>query len=113
MGTDTSVRHTVPPPTLADFRREILRLHGCAATFERFVTVSEAAGRARRVVAVFALDGHPAGLCYAWPELGTGIWGYSLVAVLQAEEVTGPEAAITHVAAAEHTSRERWLQEYA
>jgi len=103
----------VPPPTLADFRREILRLHGCAATFERFVTVPEAPGRARRVVAVFTLEGHPAARCYAWPELRTESWGYSFVAVLHGEEVAGPETAVTHVNACERTSRERWLQEYA
>jgi len=113
MERDARVRLAVPPPTLADFRREIRRLHGCAATFERFVTVPEAPGRPRRVVAIFALDGHPAGRCYAWPELRTGAWEFAFVAVLHGTETADPEAAVTHVEACDRDSRERWQQEYA
>ena len=96
---------------LAEFRREIRRLHGCSARFEQFATVPEAPGRARRVVAVFALDGHAAHRCYAWPEPGP--WGIKLVAVLHGADIRGPEDAVRHVAALERSTQERWAQEYA
>jgi hypothetical protein len=96
---------------LAEFRREIRRLHGCSARFERFVTIPEAPGRSRRVVAVFALDGHPAHRCYAWPE--PGLMGVTPVAVLQGADIRGPEDAVQHVATRERSSQERWAQEYA
>lgn len=93
-------------PALAEFRREIRRLHGCAARFERFVALPGA--HARRVVAVFLLDGHlSAHRCYAWQE------GNALVAVLSGIDIRGPEDAVQHVAAVERSSRERWAQEYA
>jgi len=98
-------------PALGEFKREILRLHGCASRFERFVAVPEAPGRARRVVAVFALDGHPALLCYAWTERFSG--QVTLLAVLRSLHVRGPEEAVQHVAALERSSGERWAQEYA
>jgi hypothetical protein len=98
-------------PVLAEFRREIRRLHGCAARFERLVVVPEAPGRARRVVAVFALEGHPALRCFAWAERqATGV---TLMAVLRSIDIRGPEEAVRHVAALERTSQERWAQEYA
>jgi hypothetical protein len=96
------------PPTLGDFKREIRRLHGCSADFERFVTIPEAPGRGRRVVAVFLLHGHPAKRCYMWPEPGE-----AFVAVLHGGGVQGPADAVEHVAAAERTLCDRWAQEYA
>jgi len=96
---------------LAEFGREIRRLHGCSSRFERFVTVPEAPGRARRVVAVFALDGHSARRCYAWPEPGP--MGMTLVAVLHDADIRGPEDAVQHVASLERSSQDRWAQEYA
>ena len=98
-------------PALVEFKREILRLHGCASHFERFVVVPEAPGRARRVVAVFTLDGHPALLCYAWAERFSG--GVTLLAVLRSLHVRGPEDAVRHVLALERSTQERWAQEYA
>ncbi|MFI5401922.1 MAG: hypothetical protein ACHQ1G_03220 [Planctomycetota bacterium] len=92
---------------LAEFRREIRRLHGCSARFERFHVVPEASGRARRAVAVFLLEGHPAHRCYVWYEESV------LVAVLHGMDVNGPEGAVNHVAAIERSSQERWAQEYA
>lgn len=106
-GTVTGREATV----LAECRREIRRLHGCSAEFERFVTVPEAPGRARRVVAVFLLHGHPARRCYAWPDRGEG--GTAFVAVLHGIDIRGPEDAVQHVSAIERASRERWAQEYA
>lgn len=93
--------------SLAEFRREIRRLHGCAARFERFVVVPEAPGRGRRAVAVFLLEGHPAHRCYVWHE------GNALVAVLHGIDVSGPEDAVSRVTAFERSSQERWAQEYA
>jgi hypothetical protein len=98
-------------PVLAECRREIRRLHGCAARFERFAIVPEAAGRARRVVAVFALEGHPAVQCFAWPEPRER--GVAVVAVLRSIDIRGPEDAVRHVAELERTSQARWAQEYA
>jgi hypothetical protein len=98
-------------PVLAECRREIRRLHGCAARFERFVVVPEGPGRARRVVAVFALEGHPALRCFAWPE--REVSGTSVVAVLRSIDIRGPEDAVRHVTALERSSQERWAQEYA
>ncbi len=92
-------------PTLAEFRREIRRLHGCSARFERFVVVPEAPGRGRRAVAVFLLDGHPAAhRCYVWPEAD------GLVAVLHGIDIRGPEDAVRHVAAVERSLEDRWTQ---
>jgi hypothetical protein len=99
------------PPTLSDLKREILRLHGCASEFERFVTLPEARGRSRRVIAVFQLKEHPARRCYAWLERSIG--GTDFVAVLHGVDVRGPEEALRHVAAVERASRDRWAQEYA
>ena len=96
---------------LAEFRREIRRLHGCSARFERFATVPEAPGRARRLVAVFALDDHAARRCYAWPEPGPR--GITLVAVLHGPDIRGPEDAVRHVTALERSTQDRWAQEYA
>ncbi len=98
-------------PVLGEFRREIRRLHGCSARFERFMSLPEAPGRGRRVVAVFLLDGHPARRCYAWPEQHAD--GVTLVAVLDGVDIRGPEDAVEHVTAVERSSRERWAQEYA
>jgi hypothetical protein len=96
-------------PILAECRKEIRRLHGCAARFERFVVVPEASGQARRVVAVFALEGHPAHQCFAWPErVGARV---TVVAVLRSIDIAEPEDAVRHVAALERSSRERWAQE--
>ena len=99
------------PPLLAEFRREIRRLHGCSARFERFVTVPEAPGCGRRVVAAFALEGHPARQCFAWPERKGG--GVTIVAVLRTLDIKGPEDAVRRVEALERSSQERWEQEYA
>jgi hypothetical protein len=98
-------------PTLADLKGEIRRLHGCASEFERFVKLPEAPGRARRVVAVFALKDHPARRCYAWFE--HSIAGSDCFAVLHGMEIRGPEDAVRHVAEVERSTRDRWTQEYA
>ncbi|HEX5139295.1 MAG TPA: hypothetical protein VFY93_20170 [Planctomycetota bacterium] len=97
--------------TLLDLKREIRRLHGCASEFERFVTLPEVPGRARRVVAVFGLREHPSRRCYAWLE--RSITGTECFAVLHGVEVSGPEEAVHHVAKVERATRERWAQEYA
>jgi hypothetical protein len=96
---------------LSDLKREIRRLHACSAEFDRFVTIPEAPGRARRVVAVFRLLGHPASRCYVWRESERG--RLSVVAVLHAGDVAGPEDAVRQVTALERLERERWSQEYA
>jgi len=98
-------------PTLSDLKREIRRLHGCASEFECFVTLPEAPGRARQVVAVFALKEHPARRCYAWLEWS--IAGAECFAVLHGVEIRGPEDAVRHVVEVERATRDRWAQEYA
>jgi hypothetical protein len=100
-------------PSLSEFHREIRRLHGCVGVFQRFVVVPETRGGAGRVVAVFALSGHPARCCYAWAERRPDRRGRVLFAVLHGESVKGPEDAIRHVENSERASRERWEQEYA
>ncbi len=98
-------------PTLSELKREIRRLHGCASEFERFVTIPEGPGRARRVVAVLALKDHPARRCYAWFEPSG--FGMECLAVLHGVEIGGPEDAVRHVEAFERATRDRWAQEYA
>jgi len=98
-------------PTLVDLKGEIRRLHGCASEFERFVTLPESPGRARRVVAVFGLKDHPARHCYAWIE--RSILGTECFAVLHGVDIRGPEDAVRHVAEVERATQERWAQEYA
>jgi hypothetical protein len=98
-------------PTLTDLKREIRRVHGCASEFERFVTLPEGPGRARRVVAVFALSDHPARRCYAWFE--RSVAGAECFAVLHGVDIRGPEDAVRHVAEVERATRDRWTQEYA
>lgn len=98
-------------PTLTDLKREIRRLHGCASEFERFETIPDAPGSARRVVAVFLLKDHPARHCYAWIE--RSLLGIDCFAVLHGVDVDGPEDAVRHVADVERATRDRWAQEYA
>jgi hypothetical protein len=98
-------------PVLAECRREIRRLHGCTARFERFALVPAGPGRARRVVAVFELEGHAAHQCFAWPERAAD--GVAIVAVLRSMDVRDAEEAVRHVTAHERSSRERWAQDYA
>ncbi|MCK6458273.1 MAG: hypothetical protein L6Q95_00080 [Planctomycetes bacterium] len=98
-------------PLLSDLKREIRRLHGCSSEFERFVTIPEAPGRARRVVAVFELKEHPARRCYAWLERSG--FGAECFAVLHGMEIRGPEEAVRHVEEVERATRDRWAQEYA
>lgn len=92
--------------TLTDLKWEIRRLHGCASEFEQLVTLPEAPGRGRIVVAVFALSDHPARRCYAWRER-------ELFVVLHGVDVRGPAEAVRHVADVERATRDRWAQEYA
>ena len=106
-----AVEAALEVPVLAECRREIRRLHGCSARFERFEAVPEAKGLARRVVAIFALEGHPALQCFAWAEAGER--GVTVVAVLRSMEILGPADAVRYVVALERSSQERWTQEYA
>lgn len=108
MGTSGAAREA---PALSELRREILRLHGCASEFERFVALPEAPGRSRRVVAIFALKDHPARRCYAWLERSG--FGTECFAVLHGVEIRGPEDAVRHVEEVERATRDRWAQEYA